>query len=114
MSNINFDKLIYFPLQIVMLHEQHMYKMPLILAISKSHHYTHMYLCCLQMTGIVMLVIGILAKISLQQYLKLSTTNFEALPVVQITIGVIIIVVGFLGCCCTCRSYARMLYVVIN
>jgi tetraspanin-7 len=61
---------------------------------------------------VIVLIVGIWTQWELQQYIKLSQLYYETTPYVLIGVGVAIIVVATLGCCCTIRGYGRLLYMV--
>lgn len=61
-------------------------------------------------TGIVILAIGIWTKVDLYKYLELSSIYQPEAPYVLIGVGAVIVVVGSLGCCCTIRGHAFLLY----
>ncbi|CAK9296936.1 unnamed protein product [Gordionus sp. m RMFG-2023] len=62
-------------------------------------------------SGIIIICIGIWAKVSLYIYTQLSTNNYAFTPYLLIGIGALIISVGTLGCCCTAKGNTRFLYV---
>lgn len=61
-------------------------------------------------TGIVILAIGIWTKVDLYKYLELSSIYQPEAPYVLIGVGAVIVLVGSLGCCCTIRGNAFLLY----
>ncbi|KAL8595955.1 hypothetical protein ACOMHN_018267 [Nucella lapillus] len=61
-------------------------------------------------TGIVILAIGIWTKVDLYKYLKLSSIYQPEAPYVLIGVGAVIVLVGSLGCCCTVKGHAFLLY----
>lgn len=66
----------------------------------------------MQLSGIAVLIVGVWTQMELQQYMKLSRVYYEATPYVLIGVGVAIVIVGSLGCCCTIKGYGRLLYMV--
>ncbi|XP_044132829.1 tetraspanin-7-like [Bufo gargarizans] len=48
--------------------------------------------------GLVMLTVGIWAKISLEEYLVLSTNNYPNIPLILLVSGATVLLWGFLGC----------------
>jgi len=54
----------------------------------------------LKLSGLALIVIGALVKKEYGYFLKVSeSSNFASAPVFLIVIGVIVAIVGFLGCC---------------
>ena len=66
----------------------------------------------LQVTGIVILAIGIWTKVDLYKYLELSSIYQPEAPYVLIGVGAVIVLVGSLGCCCTVKGHSFLLYMV--
>lgn len=66
-----------------------------------------------QITGIVILAIGIWMQVELYKYLELSTEFSGTAPYVLIGTGALIILVGSLACCCTVKGQPALLYMVI-
>ncbi|KAL3846721.1 hypothetical protein ACJMK2_017687 [Sinanodonta woodiana] len=61
-------------------------------------------------TGIAILALGIWTKVELYIYMELSSIYYKEAPYVLIGIGAIIVLVGSLGCCCTVKGNAILLY----
>ncbi|KAG9490108.1 hypothetical protein GDO78_005803 [Eleutherodactylus coqui] len=70
--------------------------------------------------GLVMLTVGIWAKISLEEYLVLSTNNYPNTPLILLATGGAVLLWGFLGCIsaavekqCLLRTYGLFLVAVL-
>lgn len=66
----------------------------------------------LQITGIAILALGIWIKVDLYKYMELSSIYYKESPFILIGVGVVIVLVGSLGCCCTIKGNAILLYMV--
>ncbi|KRT84860.1 Tetraspannin, partial [Oryctes borbonicus] len=62
-------------------------------------------------SGIVILAIGIYMRVSLYQYMALSTEFSGTASYVLIGTGAFIILIGSLACCCTVKGQPVLLYV---
>jgi len=51
-------------------------------------------------------------KVKLYIYMELTTVYYDSAPYVLIGVGCVILVVGSLGCLCTFKGLAALLYVV--
>lgn len=65
-----------------------------------------------QITGIAILALGIWTKVQLYMYMELSEDYYKEAPYVLIGVGAVIVVIGSLGCCCTAKGNACLLYMV--
>lgn len=61
-------------------------------------------------TGIAILALGIWIKVDLYKYMELSSIYYKESPFILIGVGVVIVLVGSLGCCCTIKGNAILLY----
>ncbi|CAC5363628.1 TSPAN7 [Mytilus coruscus] len=61
-------------------------------------------------TGIAILALGIWTKVDLYKYMELSSIYYKESPYILIGVGVAIVVVGSLGCCCTIKGNTILLY----
>ncbi|ESO92848.1 hypothetical protein LOTGIDRAFT_204033 [Lottia gigantea] len=61
-------------------------------------------------TGIVLLAVGIKTKIDWYKYLELSSVYHPETPYVLIGVGAVIVLIGSLGCCCTVKGHAFLLF----
>ena len=57
------------------------------------------YGCVLQVSGVALIVVGAVVKTKYGDFIQLSDSNAATGPVFLIIIGVIVAIVGFLGCC---------------
>ncbi|KAJ8865680.1 hypothetical protein PR048_033200 [Dryococelus australis] len=64
----------------------------------------------LQMTGIVILGIGIWMQVELYKYMELSADFSSTAPYVLLGTGALIVIVGSLACCCTVKGQPALLY----
>ncbi|KAG8511205.1 Tetraspanin-6, partial [Galemys pyrenaicus] len=60
-------------------------------------------------TGVILLVVGIWGKVSLENYFSLLNEKATNVPFVLIGTGTVIILLGTFGCFATCRASAWML-----
>jgi hypothetical protein len=67
-----------------------------------------------QLTGIVILAVGIWMAVELYKYMELSTEFSATAPYILIGTGVLIILVGSMACCCTVKGQPVLLYIVSN
>jgi len=65
-----------------------------------------------QISGIAVLTLGIWTKVELHVYVELSTEYYKEAPYILIGVGAGIVLVGSLGCCCTFKGKAILLYLV--
>ena len=65
-----------------------------------------------QVVGIAILALGIWTKVDLYKYMELSSIYYKESPYVLIGLGVVIVIVGSLGCCCTIKGNTILLYLV--
>lgn len=61
-------------------------------------------------TGIAILAIGIWTKVDLYKYMELSSIYYKESPFILIGVGIVIVIVGSLGCCCTVKGNTILLY----
>ena len=66
----------------------------------------------LQVSGVAILGIGIWMKVELYMYMELTDVYYAEGPYIMIGIGIGIIVIGALGCCCTVKGKPVLLYMV--
>ena len=72
--------------------------------------YVHFFM--FQISGIAVLTLGIWTKVELHVYVELSTEYYKEAPYILIGVGAGIVLVGSLGCCCTFKGKAILLYLV--
>ena len=65
-----------------------------------------------QISGIVILGIGIWIQISLDKYVEVSPEFSDSVPYVFIASGGLIILLGTFACCCTVKTQPVLLYIV--
>ncbi|KPP63013.1 hypothetical protein Z043_118757 [Scleropages formosus] len=70
---------------------------------------TPLFLICLQITGAILLAVGVWGKLMLGPYISLIADNSTNAPYVLIGTGTTIIVFGLFGCFATCRGSPWML-----
>lgn len=68
--------------------------------------------CCLQVTGVILLAVGVWGKVSLETYFSLAAEESTNAPYVLIGTGAIIVIFGLFGCFATCRGSPWMLKLV--
>lgn len=72
--------------------------------------------CCLlfhlQITGVILLAVGVWGKLTLGTYISLIAENSTNAPYVLIGTGTTIVVFGLFGCFATCRGSPWMLKLV--
>lgn len=66
----------------------------------------------LQITGVILLAVGVWGKLMLGPYISLIADNSTNAPYVLIGTGTVIIVFGLFGCFATCRGSPWMLKLV--
>lgn len=59
-----------------------------------------------------MLCSGIWVQIGLHRYMELSTDYTNTFQIVLVGMGLIILFVGTLACCCTVKAQSSLLYLV--
>ncbi|KAF5274959.1 hypothetical protein FQR65_LT04302 [Abscondita terminalis] len=64
-----------------------------------------------QLSGIVILAIGIWMEVELYKYMEISTEFSGTAPYVLIGTGALIILLGSFACCCTVKGQPVLLYV---
>ncbi|GLG96089.1 Tetraspanin [Gryllus bimaculatus] len=64
-----------------------------------------------ELSGIVILAVGVWMQVELYKYMELSTEFSSTAPYVLIATGALIVVVGFLACCCTVKGQPVLLYI---
>lgn len=69
-------------------------------------------LLLLQITGVILLAVGVWGKLTLGTYISLIAENSTNAPYVLIGTGTTIIVFGLFGCFATCRGSPWMLKLV--
>lgn len=74
--------------------------------------YTHSVPSTLQITGAILLAVGVWGKLMLGPYISLIADNSTNAPYVLIGTGTVIIVFGLFGCFATCRGSPWMLKLV--
>ncbi|XP_072286770.1 tetraspanin-6 [Pyxicephalus adspersus] len=62
-----------------------------------------------QITGVILLTVGVWGKVSLEVYFSLLNENATNVPYVLIGTGAVIILLGTFGCFATCRASTWML-----
>jgi hypothetical protein len=67
-----------------------------------------------QVSGLAMLCSGIWVQIGLHRYMELSTDYTNTFQIVLVGLGLIILFVGTLACCCTVKAQSSLLYLVSN
>lgn len=67
-----------------------------------------------QISGLAMLCSGIWVQIGLHRYMELSTDYTNTFQIVLVGMGLIILFVGTLACCCTVKAESSLLYAVRN
>ena len=83
-----------------------------------SLHNFFLFVTCIliltfQLTGLGLLVLGILSKYAFSYMLKLSTDiNYNLAPYIMIACGVFIVLVGFIGCWAANKEHAWALRMV--
>jgi len=61
--------------------------------------------------GLVLLILGVWMKVQLSQYFEtLTEDSYDLLPWILIGIGLGVVVIGILGCLCTSKGIAPLLY----
>lgn len=65
-----------------------------------------------QITGIVILAVGIYMEVELYKYMTMSTDFSETASYVLIGTGTLIILMGMLACCCTVKGQPVLLFLV--
>lgn len=73
---------------------------------------SHLPLCDLQFTGVILLAVGVWGKVSLESYFSLASEESTNAPYVLIGTGAAIIIFGLFGCFATCRGSPWMLKLV--
>lgn len=68
--------------------------------------------CCLQVTGVILLAVGVWGKVSLETFFSLAAEESTNAPYVLIGTGAIIVIFGLFGCFATCRGSPWMLKLV--
>ena len=66
----------------------------------------------LQVSGLVILALGVWMKLELYMYMELTTFYYNNAPYILIGVGATIVVVGLLGCFCTIKAYKAPLIMV--
>lgn len=67
-----------------------------------------------KVSGLAMLCSGIWVQIGLHRYMELSTDYTNSFQIVLVGMGLIILFVGTLACCCTVKAQSSLLYLVRN
>lgn len=67
---------------------------------------------CVQITGLILLAVGVWGKLMLGPYISLIADNSTNAPYVLIGTGTAIVVFGLFGCFATCRGSPWMLKLV--
>lgn len=62
------------------------------------------------MTGVALIVMGAYVHIEMNQYLNFLDDSYLTSQTVFIVVGVVILVVGFFGCCGACTESYCMMY----
>lgn len=65
-----------------------------------------------QISGLAMLGTGIWVQIGLHRYMELSTDYTNTFQIVLVGMGLIVLFVGTLACCCTVKAQSSFLYLV--
>ena len=68
--------------------------------------------CPFQITGVILLAVGVWGKLTLGTYISLIAENSTNAPYVLIGTGTTIVVFGLFGCFATCRGSPWMLKLV--
>lgn len=66
----------------------------------------------LQASGMIMLSVGIWFQIGLHRYMELSTYYTNSFQILLVTVGLIIIFIASIACCCTLKAESSILYLV--
>lgn len=74
--------------------------------------------CCLlrsntQVSGLIILCCGIWMQVELHSYLELSDDFSVKAPYVLVGMGVFVLLIGVMACCCTVHGQPALLYLVI-
>jgi tetraspanin-7 len=65
-----------------------------------------------KISGLAFLCSGIWVQIGLHRYMELSTDYTNTFQIVLVAMGLIILFVGTLACCCTVKAESSLLYAV--
>jgi len=65
-----------------------------------------------QLTGLGLLGVGIWARVQFSDYMKLSSHDYSTACYVLISAGVVVIIIGFIGCCGALKERTCMLKTV--
>lgn len=68
----------------------------------------------IKVSGLAMLCSGIWVQIGLHRYMELSTDYTNTFQILLVGMGLIILFVGTLACCCTVKAQSSLLYLVRN
>lgn len=67
-----------------------------------------------KVSGFAMLCSGIWVQIGLHRYMELSTDYTNTFQILLVGMGLLILFVGTLACCCTIKAQSSLLYLVRN
>lgn len=77
-----------------------------------SPHFSTQLIQRLKASGMIMLSVGIWFQIGLHRYMELSTYYTNSFQILLVTVGLIIIFIASIACCCTLKAESSILYLV--
>lgn len=74
-----------------------------------AHACSYLFFCLFQVTGVILLAVGIWGKVGLETYMSMVSKDSGNALYVLIGTGAVIIVFGLFGCVAACRGSPWML-----